>query len=202
MSEPARKWISVEEYLAFEERAEGKHEYFHGEIFDMAGGSPEHNAIAFNLSSELGRQLEDRPCQGFSSDQRVKITRTGLYTYPDLSIVCATPQFDEQRPRSLLNPLLIVEVLSDTTEAYDRGAKFEHYRTLPSLREYVLVASNRRCVERFTREPDSDDWVLAACTDPEGAITLPSIGCRLELARVYRKVELPAPTLRLRTEPE
>lgn len=202
MSEPARKWISVEEYLAFEARAEGKHEYFHGQIFDMAGGSPEHNLIAGNVLRELSIQLDAEPCLVFPSDQRLKIASTGLYTYPDVTVQCGEPEYEDTRPRSLLNPLLIVEVLSESTEAYDRGAKFEHYRTLPSLREYVLVASNRRCVERFTRQPDSDDWVLAACTDPEGALALPSIGCRLELARVYHKVELPAPTLRLRTEPE
>jgi Uma2 family endonuclease len=200
MSEPARQRTSVEEYLAFEEHAEDKHEYVNGEIFDMAGGSPEHNAIVFNLAVELGSQFEHRPCQGFSSDQRVKIPSTGLYTYPDLSIACDTPQFDDQRPRTLLNPTLIVAVLSETTETYDRGAKFEHYRTLSSLQEYVLVSSDRPSVERFSRKPGSDEWAFSACSDPAGVLELPAIGCRLELARVYPKVDLPAPSLRVRVE--
>jgi len=130
------------------------------------------------------------------------ISRTGLYTYPDVTVQCGAPEYEDTGPPSLLNPTLVVEVLSETAEANDRGTKFEHYRTLPSLREYVLVSYYRQCVERYTRKADGDDWALTTCTDPEGAIELPSIGCRLELARVYHKVELPAFYLRLRKDPE
>src|SRR5438067_352701 len=141
MIERQRAWTSAEEYLELEETADYKSEYFDGEVFAMAGGTPEHNLIAANLIGELRNQLEETPCRVYPSDQRVKIPDTGLYTYPDVTVVCADPQFEEPDRRAMLNPTLIVEVLSETTEAYDRGDKFAHYRRLSSLREYVMVAS-------------------------------------------------------------
>jgi Uma2 family endonuclease len=191
MIEPGRRFVSVEEYLELEKHADYKSEYFDGEVFAMAGGTPEHNLIAANLIRELGNQLEERPCRVYPSDQRVKIPDTGLYTYPDLSVVCEEPQFEEPGRCALLNPTLIVEVLSETTEAYDRGDKFAHYRRVASLREYVLVASNRRRIERFTRQDGGSEWVLAECSDATGSLPLPSIQCVLSLPRVYSKVEFP-----------
>ena len=192
MIEPVRKWISPEEYLGLEEGAEVKSEYFDGEIFAMAGGSPEHNLIAGNVFGELWSQLGQSPCRVYPSDQRVKIQDTGLYTYPDVTVVCEEPEYEEARPRSLLNPTLIVEVLSETTEAYDRGDKFDHYQTLTSLREYVLVASDRRRIERFTRAEGSEEWAYGETSDAAGTLSLVSIGCVLSLALVYGKVEFPA----------
>jgi Uma2 family endonuclease len=192
MFERARTWVSPEEYLELEEQAEYKSEYFNGEIFAMAGGSPEHSAIALNIGRELGNQLEARPCLVFNSDLRVRVAETGLYTYPDVTVVCGEPEFDDRR-RALLNPTLIVEVLSDSTEKYDRGDKSAHYRRLPSLREYVLVASDRARIECFTRQEDGARWLLTECSNPGGTVPLESIGCELALSRVYAKVEFPEP---------
>ena len=189
MSEAARQWISPEEYLALEDCAEGKSEYFNGEIFAMSGGTSEHNVIAGNVVRELGNQLFDRPCLVHTSHQRVKIPNTGLHTYPDVTVVCGPPEFADARRRELLNPTVLVEVLSETTEAYDRGDKFAHYQTLPSVREYVLIASDQHRIERFSRAIGITDWVLSVCTDPDGSLALESIGCTLELNRVYHKVE-------------
>src|SRR5437763_16821511 len=128
MIEPARRWISVEEYLALEEQADTRNEYFDGEIFAMAGATLEHNVICANLIRELGNQLEESPGRVCTSDQRVKIEDTGLYTYPDITVVCGEPRFEDQGRRTVRNPTLIVEVLSESTEAYDRGDKFAHYQ--------------------------------------------------------------------------
>ncbi len=191
MGDPVREWVSPEEYLRLETQAASKSEYFDGEIFAMAGAEPEHNLIAANVIGELSSQLADRPCRVYSSDQRVKIPATGLYTYPDVTVVCEDPEYEEARPRSLLNPTLIVEVLSDTTEAYDRGDKFAHYRTLPSLREYLLIASGGRRIEQLTRRPGGDQWIYTECSSDGGSVTAASIGCVLSLAGVYAKVEFP-----------
>lgn len=190
MIEAARTWISPEEYLALEERAETKSEYFDGEIFAMAGAEPEHNLIANNVVIEIGTQLRGGPCRSYSSDQRVKIPATGLYTYPDVTVVCGEAVFEGTRPRTLLNPTLIVEVLSDSTETYDRGDKFAHYQTLPSLREYVLVASDRPRIERFLRQ-ESGEWSYDECSDPAGTVALPSVAAGLTLAGVYDRVDFP-----------
>jgi Uma2 family endonuclease len=191
VAEPARRLITVEEYLAWEERAQTRSEYFDGEVFAMAGGSPEHNLICGNLIRELGNQLDERPCRVYPSDQRVKIPSTGLYTYPDVAVVCGEPEYEARERRALLNPTLIIEVLSESTEAYDRGAKFAHYQRLPSLREYVLVASEARRMERFTRLDGEDAWSMAACDSPAGVLPLLSIQGTLSVPRVYQKVDFP-----------
>jgi Uma2 family endonuclease len=201
MASAAQQLLTPAEYLAIEATAEQKSEYYAGEMFAMAGASPEHNVIAFNVGGTIHAQLRGRPCQGFSSDQRVKVSETGLYTYPDLSVVCGEPQFEEGTPRTLLNPTLIVEVLSPTTEAYDREEKFDHYRRLHSLQEYVLIAQDRFRVERYLRQAGSEDWLFTAVTDPQGAVSLVSIGCELALADIYDKVEIAAGESRLRRAP-
>jgi Uma2 family endonuclease len=191
MSEPARHWISVSEYLYQEERAEVKSEYFNGEVFAMAGGTSEHNLIAANLLRELGNQLAERPCLVYGSDQQVKVGETGLHTYPDITAVCAAPEFEDNKKLRLLNPTLIIEVLSPSTAAYDRGDKFAHYQCIPSLQEYVLVASDKRRIERFSRREGGDEWLLKICYETGASVDLPSIRCSLDLDRVYLKVELP-----------
>ena len=202
MSEAARQWISPEEYLDLEDQAVIKSEYFDGEVFAMAGADLEHNLLCANLMRELGNQLDESPCLILTSDQRVKVSETGLYTYPDLSIVCDEPQLEGTRPRNLVNPRLIIEVLSDTTADYDRGQKFEHYRCIATLREYVLVSAEQHLIECRTRKEASDEWTVTVCADPAGKITLTSIGCTLEMARVYRKVELPRPERRQPRSPQ
>lgn len=187
----ARQRITEAEYLAIEQLSEEKHEFFNGEVFAMAGASPEHNTVALNIAGELRTRLKGRPCQPYSSDQRVKIEATGLNTYPDVSVVCGEQRFDDTSPRALLNPTLIVEVLSEKTEAYDRGDKFDHYRQLDSLQEYLLVSPNRARVERYLRTPGGAEWVLTVVSGRDTAIYLPSVDCELPLAEIYDKLQFP-----------
>lgn len=199
MPEPPRHWISVSEYLYQEEQAEVKSEYFNGEVFAMSGGTSEHNLIAGNLLRELGNQLEERPCLVYGSAQQVKVEGTGLHAYPDITVVCEAPRFEDGKKRRLLNPTLIVEVLSPSTAGYDQGDKFAHYQRIPSLKEYVLVASDKRRIERYSRQDDSNEWLLTICREPGAALDLISVKCSLELDRVYRKVEPPGGEPSLRT---
>jgi len=178
------------EYLALERKAAFKSEYHDGFITAMAGTSRQHNLIALNLGGEIRSQLKDRPCEAYVSDMRVYIDRTGLYTYPDVVAVCGEPQFLDNEVDTLLNPTMIVEVLSPTTEDYDRGTKFLHYRRLPSLREYVLVSQDKVLVERFTRQ--GDDWLLTELTQIDDTLRLASIACELPLREIYAKVKLGA----------
>ncbi len=178
-----------EEYLALERQAEQKSEYLGGTIFAMAGASREHNLITGNLHREIGGQLKNRPCESYASDMRVLISQTGLYTYPDITVVCGEPLFLDEKQDTLLNPTVIVEVLSPSTAAYDRGKKFEHYRRLPSLREYILVARDEVLVERFLRE--GDDWHPASLRSIDDTLQLASINCNVPLREVYAKIVFP-----------
>ena len=189
MSSQPQAFITPEEYLARERQAEQKSEYFNGEIFAMSGASPRHVLIVTNVVAELRGQLKQRPCTVYSTDLRVKVSATGLYTYPDVVVVCDTPQFDAEHKDTLLNPTLIVEVLSDSTEGYDRGGKFEQYRTLPSFVEYVLIAQDKHHVEHFVRQADNR-WILSETNRLENTITLTSIDCTLALQEVYDKIDL------------
>jgi Uma2 family endonuclease len=197
MATLARQRLAEAEYLEIERSAEFKSEFFAGEMFAMAGGSPTHNLIAGNVVRELGNQLKRRPCRVFPSNQRVKVSETGLYTYPDVTVVCGELRVDDERRDTLLNPTLIVEVLSESTEAYDRGDKFGHYRRLESLQEYVMIAQDRPRIERYTRRAESHEWLLLEVSDPRGVVVLPSVGCELALAEVYDKVEFPEDSGRL-----
>src|SRR5579859_1008842 len=179
-----------EEYLAHERQAAYKSEYLAGQIVAMSGVSWEHSLITGNLLTVLHGQLRDRPCTVHASDLRVKVRAHGMYTYPDLVVVCGAPQFEDAHVDTLLNPTIIVEVLSPSTEAYDRGAKFGYYRALPSLQEYLLVAQDQMLLEHYRRADAS--WVLTATTDSAAVVRLPAIGCDLPLAEVYRKVNWPA----------
>ncbi len=176
------------EYLAAERQASVKSEYIAGQIVAMSGVSREHSLITGNLFWVLRTQLHDGPCEIHASNLRVKVSARGVYTYPDL-VVCGDAQFEDDQVDTLLNPTLIVEVLSPSTEAYDRGAKFGTYRQLPSLREYLLVAQDQVLLEHFVRE--AGGWLLTAATDPALTVLLPAIGCTVPVAEVYRRVVLP-----------
>jgi Uma2 family endonuclease len=180
--------VTAADYLAAERTGKTKHEYLAGQVYAMAGASERHNLVAMNTGASLHAQLRRRSCNVYPSDMRVKTRAMGLYTYPDLSVVCGTPQFEDERRDTLLNPTLIVEVLSPTTENYDRGRKFQHYRTMPSLVEYVIIAQDVMHVEHYARQPDGR-WLLTEADGAAGAIQLAAIGCELALADVYEKVE-------------
>ena len=179
--------MTPEQYLEIERHAVTRSEFLDGEASAMIGGSFEHNVIVGNLVGEFRQQLKKRPCRVCPSDLRVQVPATGLYTYPDVVVVCGDPQFRDEHLDTLLNPTLIVEVLSPTTDAYDRGKKFEHYRSLESLYEYLLVSQEVPRVEHYLRQ-DGNRWLLTAVTGLDGAVALPSIGCELALAEIYDKI--------------
>jgi Uma2 family endonuclease len=188
MSLQPKSLYTPEEYLALERKAEYKSEYFAGEIFAMSGASERHNLIAGNVFATLHAQLRNRPCRVYMSDIRVKVSPTGLYTYPDVVVLCGEPRFDDEHKDTLLNPIVIIEVLSPSTEACDRGEKFTHYRKLASVAEYVLISQEKPHVEHFVRQPDNQ-WLLSEASDPHDTVQLPSINCALALSDVYEKVE-------------
>ncbi|MCP4345431.1 MAG: Uma2 family endonuclease [Desulfobacterales bacterium] len=188
LTQRAVSFISEEEYLETERESETKHEYFQGEIFAMAGASKAHNLIVTNVIREISTQLKKTPCRVYPSDLRVKITDTGLYTYPDVTVVCGEEKFSDDRSDTLLNPKIIIEVLSDSTERYDRGTKFEHYRKLESLKEYVMISQNRPKIEKFFKN-ETGFWVLTESDEDNPVIILESVNCTLELSELYDKVE-------------
>ena len=192
MSTQAKTYVTPEQYLEIERKAEYKSEYYDGEMFAMAGAKEAHNLLVVNLVGELSQQLRPRRCRVYSSDMRVRVSATGLYTYPDVIALCGQPQLLDQELDTLLNPTLIVEVLSPSTEAYDRGRKFEHYRSVESLKEYLLVASDRVHTDLFTRQSDGR-WVLTSAGKLDDTIELESVGCRLAQADVYDLVDLSKP---------
>ena len=182
-----REQMSAEEYLAFERASDTKHEYYQGEIFAMAGAGFVHVQIVSATHLAIGRRLP-ASCQVLSNDLRVRVSETGLYTYPDLIILCGRPQFADDQFDTLLNPTIIIEVLSPSTEAYDRGKKFGHYRTLEALQEYVLIAQDAPLVEHFARQEDGS-WRFAAASGLNASLYLPTINCTVALAEMYQRVE-------------
>jgi Uma2 family endonuclease len=187
MSSQPQPRFTPAEYLALERKALYKSEYLDGEIFAMSGASREHNLIALNVGAELRAALRQRPCEVYVGDMRVKVSPTGLYTYPDVVVACEEPQFEDAEVDTLLNPTVLVEVLSPSTEDYDQGKKFEHYRTLISLQEYLLVAQETPHLVHYVRQPDHT-WVLSETRRLDDTLYLPSISCHLSLAEVYAKV--------------
>ncbi len=185
-----KPYLTPEEYLTLERQAETKSEYWNGEMYAMAGASRTHSTIVTNVVGGLGGQLEKRPCEIYSNDMRVKVRPSGLYTYPDVVIVCEKAQFEDRHEDTLLNPTVIVEVLSPSTETYDRGAKFEFYSTLASLSDYLLVAQDRPFVGHHVRQPDGK-WLLREYEGLDAIIHIASIGCDLPLIKVYNKVTWP-----------
>ena len=190
MSTLQSTYITPEEYLARERKAETKSEYFRGEMFAMAGASRRHGLIITNLVRELSQRLRKRECNVYSTDLRVAVSLVGLYTYPDVVIVCGKESFADDQLDTLLNPTIIIEVLSDSTRDYDRGQKFESYRTLPSLKEYLTVAQDKVHVEQWTRQQDQR-WLLTEYGDPSAMLSVESIAVELRLSDIYEKVELP-----------
>lgn len=187
MSTAERQLLSEDEYLALERDAATKHEYVNGEAVAMAGASPRHNRIVANLVTALMNRLGDGPCGPLPSDQRVHVPATGLYAYPDVTVLCGPGAYHERDGITLLNPTALIEVLSDSTEAYDRGAKLDHYRRLDSLREYLLVAERERRVIHY-RRGDGAAWILTDCP-PGDSVTLASLGVVLPLDEVYRRAD-------------
>jgi Uma2 family endonuclease len=200
MSRPQpREYYTVEEYLALERAAEERHEYLDGLIYVMAGESLEHNTICANLVGILNPQLRGTPCRVLAKDMKVRSgpeplarqTTKGLFSYPDLVIVCGEPQFHDTYRDVLLNPTVVIEVLSPSTEAFDRGEKFWRYRTwLPSLTSYLLVSQAMPLIEYYLRQPNND-WVLSTVSDTHGSLSLAALGCTLQLSEVYDRVAFP-----------
>ena len=201
MSTAEKRRLTPQEYLAIDEASEIRHEFLDGEIFAMSDTTFWHTLIKDNLSQALRNKhaaKDANDCYVLTSDQRVKVSATGLYTYPDILICCGEPVFDEEIRNTLVNPRVLIEVLSESTERYDRGAKFGHYRQLASVQEYLLIAQDRPCVERYVREPAAGDsppaadrWVLTAVTDAAGSLLLESVGVEVTLADIYDRVVFP-----------
>jgi Uma2 family endonuclease len=187
--------MTAEQYLELERNAETRSEYLDGEMFAMSGVTREHNRIMLNMATDVNGAFAGRPCEVFAADMRVKVAATGLYTYPDLAIVCGKPEFEDDYLDTLTNPQVIVEVLSDSTESYDRGRKFAHYRTVESLQEYVLVSQYECRVERFERREDGS-WIYSEVSDPHGSVALNSVTLRIPLTRIYHGVDFSAAGLR------
>ncbi|NVZ07843.1 Uma2 family endonuclease [Allochromatium humboldtianum] len=180
--------LSFDDWLDGERASfETRYEYVDGEVFAMSGGTAEHAIIIGNIHGQLWMQMKGRPCQVYASDMKLRIQAAEAGKYPDLMALCGEQQFHDGRRDLLLNPSLIVEVLSSSTEAYDRGDKFALYRRLPSLREYLLVAQHRVQLELYTRG-DDERWMLTSVDDLAGFVHLSSVGCTLTVAEVYDKV--------------
>lgn len=193
MSAVVKGKMTEEEYLAKERVNEFKSEFFNGEMFAMAGASWNHNRIKSNLEGELYAKLKGGKCQAVSSDQRIKIESTGLYTYPDIAIVCGEPQFSKLDKDALVNPQVVIEVLSPTTENYDRSKKFRHYERLAPLKEYILVSQEEIRIERSVRQPNGS-WLLTTFSEPTSEFQLDSLPVSIKLADIYAGVTFPEAT--------
>ncbi|MFV9505316.1 MAG: Uma2 family endonuclease [Oscillochloridaceae bacterium umkhey_bin13] len=199
MTAQPKRQITEQEYLELERASTIKHEYYGGEIYAMTGASRIHNLIAGNTIASLHGQLRRKPCQVLPSDMRVKIKKTGLYTYPDLVIICGEPQFTDDALDTLTNPLVLVEILSPSTERYDRGMKFQNYRVIETLRDYILIAQDDYHIEHYSRQ-DHGHWIFQEAQGIEAQITIPSIESVLLLEDVYEKVSLPSESPRISRE--
>lgn len=189
------------EYLAFERRATEKHEYLDGVIYAMAGSSPEHSTITANVGEILTRQIRGTNCRPFTSDMKTRClpfaeaaaSKKGLYAYPDFVVVCGQPVFHDQQKDVLTNPKLIVEVLSDSTQNYDREEKFRRYQQLASFTDYLLIAQDCYCVEHHHKQADGQ-WIKTVVTDPAGSVLIASLNCTIPLAELYEWVKFPSAT--------
>ncbi len=188
MQKTAAKHFTREEYLALEETAEYKSEYYRGEIFAMAGTSATHNRIVLNAASFLDRELPKKGCDVFASDVRLQVESKDLFTYPDLMIVCGKPQYYENRDDTITNPMIIFEILSESTKNYDRGEKFEFYRAIPTLKEYVLVDQYKIHVEHFSII-EAGKWILTEYNDVHNELKLAAVDLTIPLQAIYNRVE-------------
>jgi len=178
--------FTAEQYLALEEVSDTRHEFYDGKIYDMAGGSPDHNLLSANIIIALGNALAPTPCRVFGSDMRILVQDEGLYTYPDVSVVCGKLEFDPKSKTTITNPLLLVEVLSPSTRAYDRGAKFKFYKKIRSLEEVVLVEAERPHVE-VLRRAARGQWTIDTYDGLDAVLLLKSVHCEIPLRQVYAK---------------
>ena len=188
MSSQPLAYVSPEEYLELERKADTKHEYIQGEIVAMAGGTPQHAAISANISGELRNRLSGRPCIVFSPDLRVAVRGAELITYPDVTVLCSQPQYTDDKRDTLVNPTFIAEVLSPSTKNFDRGEKSRLYRMVPSLTEFLLVDQAGIEIEHWQRLPNGN-WEIATIRDLQGVVRLPSLDCELPVSEIYRNIE-------------
>jgi Uma2 family endonuclease len=192
MAAEPKAYVSVDDYFAIERQSDERHEYHNGTIVAMVGASLVHNQIQINLIASLKPQLRSNGCSGFGSALRVQARDRRTYCYPDLSVVCGKPELMPFRPDTLVNPVLVIEILSPSTERHDRGQKFAHYRQIASLREYVLIAQDRPMIAHYVRQ-DSGSWLWSAVEGLTATITFPTIGATVALAEIYDEVAF-APT--------
>jgi Uma2 family endonuclease len=188
MSAQSQPRLTPEQYLELERAAQDvRSEYYNGRMYAMSGGTHTHAIVIGNLARRLGNALEKGPCVVTTSDMRVRVNKTGLYTYPDIVVVCDSPQYGDGRHDTVLNPTLIIEVLSPSTEAYDRGFKFAQYRALESLQEYALVSQAEPRVEVFRRQP-TGDWLLSEAAGMDATLRFNSVNCAIAVKDIYDKV--------------
>jgi len=189
MSEPLARndYFTREEYLETESLAEYKSEYYNGEIFAMAGGTPEHSAICFNLIRRVAEAIDNKNCRGFESNMKLEIAEADAFVYPDLMVICGAVEFAENRKDAITNPVLIIEVLSPGTESFDRGKKFEYYQMIKSLKEYVLVSQDTPALETYFRQ-DKNQWLYTVAKGLDETVLLNSIEYEIALKDIYHKV--------------
>lgn len=189
-AELQKHWLSLEEYMVQEREAAFRSEYWNGVMVAMAGGSPAHNRIARNIARRLGNQLDGTPCEPFASETRVRVSACNAYFYPDISIVCGEARYDTDEAETVLNPSVIMEVLSSGTEAADRGRKFACYRSLPSLQYYVLLEQQMPSLDLYIRQEDGH-WLLVPVSGLEASLTIYAAGVSLPFAEIYERVDFP-----------
>ncbi|MBA3631643.1 MAG: Uma2 family endonuclease [Acidobacteria bacterium] len=187
MSALPKPIYNADEYLALEESAEYRSQFYNGEIFAMAGTSRKHNVIAMNVASSLHFQLRNRPCEIYQNDMRVKVGEN-FYTYPDIVVVCGEPQIERKHGENLLNPIVLIEVLSPSTERFDRGEKARLYRLMPSLKEYILISQDKPYIEHFVRQ-ENGGWLLTESAEITEVLQIPTISCELNLSDIYARID-------------
>jgi Uma2 family endonuclease len=192
--QPEEIYLTYADYLALEKSSGLRHEWLDGRVWAMAGASPNHNTLTMNLSGILYNQLRGRPCRPWAQDLRVRIAANNVLTYPDVLVSCPPPEWDEKLPHTLLNPRVVIEVLSPSTEAYDKQAKLEHYRLLPSLSDYILISQDRMMVQHFHRL-ENDDWLLHIAENSDEVLFLQAIDCSLPLSEIYERLDFTPPAL-------
>ncbi len=184
-----KTYYTRDEYLELEEKADFKSEFFNGEILAMSGGSRNHSVICFNLNRRIGEAIDNKDCIGFDSNMKLDISEHNLFLYPDVTVVCGEIEFIENRTDIIRNPVLIIEVLSPSTQEFDRGDKFKYYRTLPSLQEYVLISQNEPVVEVYHKQ-DENNWLYTVSKGLEGTVVFRTIQHEFFLKDIYQKVDL------------
>ena len=193
MSTAPQPEISAAEYLAIERNSKVRNEFYRGQMSAMGGASRRQNVIAANLVAFLHGQFVNRPCEVYSSDMRVRVSQTSLDAYPDVVVACDSPQFEDNESDTLLNPIAVFEILSKSTEADDRGKKFEHYRQIPSLREYLLISQEACQLECFSRPTELAPWLFSEANGPDGTLRIESLSCTLKLADLYTTIDSATP---------